>query len=145
MGRLKRVTLTHKEIFERYIYAGAITRNPDAVAEMLTEDGIFEAPLLPDDHPLPRRMVGRDAIRTGIAVYHRELAFDGTVNFEESTYVLHDTAEPDVFIAEIDTVLNDSAGRRRTMSLVQIFRIRNERIALLRDYFAVPTADHVQG
>jgi ketosteroid isomerase-like protein len=139
------VTLTHKEIFERYIYAGAITRNPDAVAEMFTEDGTFEAPLLPDGHPLPRRMVGRDAIRTGIAVYHRELAFDGTVNFEESTYVLHDTAEPDVFIAEIDTVLNDSAGRRRTMSLVQIFRIRNGRIALLRDYFAVPSADHVQG
>jgi ketosteroid isomerase-like protein len=145
MGRLKRVTLTHKELFERYLYAGPITRNPDAVAGMFTEDGTFEAPLLPDGHPLPRRMVGRDAIRTGIAVYHRELAFDGTVNFEESTYVLHDTAEPDVFIAEIDTVLNDSAGRRRTMSLVQIFRIRNGRIALLRDYFAVPSADHVQG
>jgi len=132
------VTLTHKEIFERYIYAGAITRNPDAVAEMFTQDGIYEAPLVPDGHPLPRRLVGRDAIRTGIAVYHRELAFDGTVNFEDSTYVLHDTAEPDVFIAEIDTVLNDSAGQRMTMSLLQIFRIRDEQIALLRDYFAAP-------
>jgi len=77
---------------------------------MFTQDGIYEAPLVPDGHPLPRRLVGRDAIRTGIAVYHRELAFDGTVNFEDSTYVLHDTAEADVFIAEIDTVLNDSAG-----------------------------------
>ena len=27
-----RVALTHKEIFERYVHAGAITRNPDAVA-----------------------------------------------------------------------------------------------------------------
>jgi ketosteroid isomerase-like protein len=142
------VTLTHKELFERYLYAGPISRNPDAVAGMFTEDGIFEAPLVPDDHTLPRRLVGRDAIRTGIAVYHRELAFDGTVNFEESTYVLHDTAEPDVFIAEIDTVLNDPAGQRMTMSLVQIFRIRDGQIALLRDYFAAPSAaaaDRVQG
>jgi len=62
MGRLKRVTLTHKEIFERYIYAGAITRNPDAVAEMFTQDGIYEAPLVPDGpdrllaciNPVPR-------------------------------------------------------------------------------------------
>ena len=145
MGRLKRVTLTHKEIFERYVYAGAITRNPDAVAEMFTEDGVFEAPLVSGGHPLARRLVGRDAIRTGIEAYHRELTFDGTVNFEESTYVLHDTAEPDVFIAEIDTVLNDSAGQRMTMSLVKIFRIRNGQIAMLRDYFTAPSADHVPG
>ena len=29
---------THKEIFERYLYAGAITRNPDAIAALFTED-----------------------------------------------------------------------------------------------------------
>jgi hypothetical protein len=33
------VDLTHKDIFDRYIYAGAITRNPDAVAALFTEDG----------------------------------------------------------------------------------------------------------
>ena len=38
-GRLEKVTLTHKEIFERYMYAGAISRNPGAVAAMFTEDG----------------------------------------------------------------------------------------------------------
>ena len=40
-----------------------------------------------------------------------------------------------MFIAEIDTVLNGPAGTT-TISLVQIFRIRDEKIALLRDYFA---------
>lgn len=140
MGRLERVTLTHKEIFERYVYAGAITRNPDAIAEMFTEEGIFEAPLVPDGHALPRRLVGRDAIRAGIGAYHQEPAYHGTVNVEESTYVLHHTVEPDVFVAEIDTVLDGTDGRRTTMSLVQIFRIRNGQIAMLRDYFTVPSS-----
>jgi ketosteroid isomerase-like protein len=142
VARLERVTLTHKEIFERYVYAGAITRNPDAVADMFTTDGVFEAPLVPDGHPLPRRLVGRDAIRTGIGAYHREPSFDGTVDVDESTFELHDTADPDVFVAEIDTVLVDSAGGRVTTSLVQIYRVRDERIAMLRDYFAVPPQSH---
>jgi ketosteroid isomerase-like protein len=131
------VTLTHKEIFERYLYCGPITRNLDALAEMFTEDGIFDAPLVPVDHPLPRCLVGRDAIRAGIVAYHRYAAYEGTPNLEQSGYVLHDTADPDVFIAEIDTVLDGTTGQRTTMSLVQIFRIRDGQIALLRDYFTV--------
>jgi hypothetical protein len=64
-----RVALTHKEVFERYIYAGAVTRNPDAIAAMFTEDGVYDSPLVPDGHPL-RHLVGRDAIRTGTSTYH---------------------------------------------------------------------------
>jgi ketosteroid isomerase-like protein len=134
-GRLEKVTLTHKEIFERYMYAGAISRNPDAVAEMFTEDGVYEVPLVPDDHRLPRRLAGRDAIRAGMGVFHRELATQGTVNAEQSRLVLHDTADADVFIAELDAVLDHPGGQREQVSLVQIFRIRDGRIAVLRDYF----------
>jgi ketosteroid isomerase-like protein len=134
------VTRTHKEIFERYLYAGSITRNPDAIAEMFTEDGVFEAPLVPEGHPLPRRLVGRDAIRAGIGAYHQEPAFHGTVNVEETAYVLHDTVAPDVFVAEIDPVFDGPDGQRTTMSLAQIFRVRDGRIAMVRDYFTVPSA-----
>ncbi|MEV6600729.1 nuclear transport factor 2 family protein [Actinoplanes sp. NPDC051346] len=118
------------------MYAGAITRNPEAIAALFTEDGVFDAPLVPDGHPLPSRLVGRDAIRSGVGAYHEYWADGGTVNMELSTAVLHDTADPDVFIAEIDTVLDQADGRRVTMSLVQIFRLRDGRIAMLRDYFA---------
>jgi uncharacterized protein len=128
--------LTHKEIFERYMYAGAFTRNPDAIAAMFTEDGVYDAPLVPDGHPLYRRLVGRDAIRAGISVYHEQPTFQGAVNLERSAYVLHDTADPDVFIAEIDVAFDEADGRRTTMSLVQIFRLRDGQIAMLRDYFA---------
>jgi ketosteroid isomerase-like protein len=130
------VDLTHKEIFERYIYAGAITRNPDAIAAMFTEDGVYDAPLVPDGHPLHRRLVGRDAIRTGISVYHQQPAYQGTMNPERSVSVLHDTSDPDVFMAEIDVAFDEPDGRRTTMSLLQIFRLRDGQIAMLRDYFA---------
>jgi ketosteroid isomerase-like protein len=127
--------LTHKEIFERYIFAGAITRNPDAIAATFTEDGVFEAPLVPDGHALPRRLAGREAIRTGVVAYHRAPVGPGVLNLELSDYVLHDTADPDVFIAEIDTVFDEPDGRRTTMSLVQIFRVRDGLIAHRTDYW----------
>ncbi len=123
------------------MYAGAITRNPDAIAAMFTEDGVVDAPLAPDGHPLHQRLVGRDAIRTGTSMYHQQPTYQGTMNLERSAYVLHDTSDPDVFIAEIDVVFDEADGRRTTMSLVQIFRLRDGQIATLRDYFAeLPTA-----
>ena len=132
-----RVGLTHKEIYERYVYAGAITRNPDAVAAMFTEDGVYDAPLVTDDHPL-RHLVGRDAIRAGVGRFHERPAPPGTMSLERSAYVLHDTPDPDVFIAEIDIAFDQNDGRQTTMSLVQIFRLRGGQIAVLRDYFAEP-------
>lgn len=131
---------THKQIFERYVYAGAIRRDPDAHAAQFTDDGVYEAPLIPEDHPLPRRLDGREAIRAGIGGYHQHPAYQVTVDMARSGYVLHDTADPDVFIVELDTVLVGPEGQATTMSLVQIFRVRDGRIASLRDYFAPPPA-----
>ena len=134
--------LTHKELFERYLYAGAITRNPDAIAATFTEDGVYDAPLVPDGHPL-RHLVGRGAIRAGTSVYHQQPAYQGTMNVARSAYVLHDTADPDVFMAEIDVAFDDADGRRTTMSLLQIFRLRDGQIAMLRDYFTeLPSVGH---
>jgi limonene-1,2-epoxide hydrolase len=127
-----------QEIFEQYIWAGAMSRDADALAELFTPDGVYEAPLVKEGQAFPRRLVGRAEIRAGMAAYYaRPAGAGGAVNVEESRYVLHATSDPDVFIAEIDTVL-DGAG---TMSLVQIFRISEGKIALLRDYFAAETVD----
>ncbi|GGV35627.1 nuclear transport factor 2 family protein [Streptomyces spectabilis] len=131
---------TPQEIFERYVHAGAMTRNADAVAESFTEDGVFEAPLMPPGASFPRRLVGREEIRTALAAYYGRQARDDRVpNLEKSGYVLHTTSDPDVFIAEIDTVFDgdgDGGGDDVTISLVQIFRVRDDKIARLRDYFA---------
>ncbi|MFC9843807.1 nuclear transport factor 2 family protein [Streptomyces sp. NPDC060223] len=127
---------TPQQIFESYIYAGTITRNADALAESFTEDGVFEAPLMPAEAAFPRRLAGREEIRRAMAAYYEQPVKDGrTPNLEKSGYVLHTTSNPDVFIAEIDTVF-DGDGEETAVSLVQIFRIREGKIARLRDYFA---------
>jgi ketosteroid isomerase-like protein len=140
------VDLTHKEVFERYMYAGAATRNADAVAALFTEDGVYDAPLAPDGHPLDRPLAGRDAIRSGLSAYHQQPTYQAAVNLPRSAFVLHDTADPDVFIAEIDVAFDEADGRRTTMALVQIFRLRDGQIAMLRDYFSevpsVAAGDH---
>jgi ketosteroid isomerase-like protein len=128
------VASTHQEIFQRYLHAGAITRNPDAIAALFTEDGVYDAPLVPPEHPL-HRLVGRAAIRAGTAAYHQRPADAGTMNRADSTSVLHDTTDPDVFMAEIDVVFDEADGTRTTRSLLWVFRLRDGQIARLRDYF----------
>jgi hypothetical protein len=125
-----------EELFQRYLWAGAMTHNPDALAAMYTEDGILEAPLVPADSAFPRRLAGREEIRAGVAAYYERSA--GTslkVDMARSRYTLHTTADPDVFIVEIDTAFE--APEAAPMSLVQIYRLRDGLIAHLRDYFVL--------
>ncbi|MBB5120333.1 hypothetical protein AF335_17870 [Streptomyces eurocidicus] len=138
---------TPQEIFESHVRAGAFTRNADALAENFTPDGVFEAPLMPAGAAFPRKLVGREEIRSAMAAYYRGQGKDGRApNVEKSGYVLHTTADPEVFIAEIDTVFDgdgggDGDGDDVTVSLVQIFRVRDGKIARLRDYFAPELMD----
>jgi ketosteroid isomerase-like protein len=127
------VPLTSQEIFQRYIHAGALSRDPAAVAALFTEDGVYEAPLARDGDVFPRRLTGPDEIRAGIAAaYARMPPVTDPVDPTRTSFTLHSTADPDVVIAEIDTTSVSGA----TMSLVQIFRVRDGRISHLRDYFA---------
>lgn len=135
---------TPHEIFGRSRHTGALRRDADALAELFAEDGVFEAPLVPAGHVFPTRLAGRETIRTAIAAYYQRPARTrgpvtaGTVDTAKSGYVLHHTADPDVVIVEIDTVF-DVAGQTVTLSLVQILRLRDGKIALLRDYLAPDT------
>ncbi|MFG1994102.1 nuclear transport factor 2 family protein [Actinoplanes sp. NPDC048988] len=125
---LEEVSLLSEELFRKYVHAGAIRRDADAVAALFAEDGVFEAPLV------PLRLVGRDAIRAGIGEIQRASAVEGPVDLSRSGYVLHETGDPGVFVAEIDTVFEDGTA----VALVQIFRVRDGLITLLRDYFRAP-------
>ena len=85
---------------------------------MFTEDGVHEAPLIPDGHRLPRRLAGRDAILVGLAPF-MELTSQGTVNAGQSRLVLHDTADAGVFTAGLDAVPDHPGGRREPDRPVQ--------------------------
>jgi ketosteroid isomerase-like protein len=138
--------MTHQELYQRYLYAGALTRDADAYAELFTDDGVLESPLVPPGHAYPHRLEGRKQIRAGMAAFYErsaapaaaagEQAGAAAVDRDKSGFVLHETADPDVFIAEVDTVLNGPDGSVATVSLVQVFRVRDGKIARLRDYFS---------
>ena len=124
-----------QKIFERYILA-MMNRDADAQAELFAPDGVIEAPLVPAGSTYPRRMQGREEIRTGLrAIHERSATVIRKVNVEASRYVLHTTADPDVFIVEIDTAV-EIDGEPTTMSLVQIYRLRDGEVVEMRDYFA---------
>ncbi|XVQ09971.1 nuclear transport factor 2 family protein [Spirillospora sp. CA-255316] len=123
--------MTSQEVFQRYIIA-TMSRDAGQVAALFAEDGVLEAPLMPEGAGFPRRMEGREEIRAGLADYYRRppACPELKVDFEKTRYALHETS--DAFIAEIDTVFEDGSA----VSLVQIFRVRDGEIALMRDYFA---------
>ena len=77
-------------------------------------------------------MEGREAIRDGLAGYYRQPPPPSGVDLERTRLTLHETSDPDVFVAEIDTAFEDGSA----VPLVQLFRVRDGEIALLRDYFA---------
>jgi ketosteroid isomerase-like protein len=134
------VTADPQEIYRSYLIASAFNRDPDAVAGLFTDDGVLEAPLIPPGHPYPRRMEGPAQIRDGLAAYYQRSPADTgqKVDTDQSRFVLHTTGDPGAFIVEIDTVLTGPEGTT-TMSLVQIFRTLDGKIAMMRDYFAPET------
>lgn len=129
-----------QQIFERYIWC-VMTRNADAAAEMFTDDGVVEAPFVADDAIYPGKVQGREAIRQFITDFHRRTAgAEPKVNIEQSRYVIHTTSDADVFIAEVDVVIDTDSGPVDRPS-VYIFRLRDGQIAVLRDYFAPAEVD----
>ncbi|GAA3456237.1 nuclear transport factor 2 family protein [Dactylosporangium matsuzakiense] len=124
------MTLSHQEIFQRYMFTGAVSRNAEGQAALFTPDGVYEAPL---EH---LRLAGRDALASGFAELHRRMpAPDGALNAGASRNTFHDTGDPDVFIAELDAVFDRADGTQHTVSLVQIFRVQDGLIRHLRDYY----------
>src|SRR5262245_32813025 len=89
-------------------------------------------------------MAGARLAATSVRSIRRPLALDVEPQRREgSAYVLHDSPDPDVFVAEIDVAFDEADGRRTTMSLLQIFRLRDGQIAMLRDY--LPESLVIQG
>lgn len=117
--------MTPQEIFQSLLVAG-MRKDADAQAALYAPDGVLEVPLV------PIRFEGRDEIRAGLAAYHlRAVVDERKVDLTKTGFVLHTTTDPDAFIAEIDATFEDGSA----MSLVQIFRVRDGQIVLLRDYF----------
>jgi ketosteroid isomerase-like protein len=100
--------------------------DPD-LADAYAVDAVVELPFMPGDRG---RLVGRDAIRR-----HFAAAATLPVRLRVRNVTIHETADPEVVIAEYDYEGSlDRTGRLFTVRNIQVFRLRAGLIAESRDY-----------
>jgi ketosteroid isomerase-like protein len=102
----------------------------DGFAELFAADGVIELPFAPPG--MPTRIEGREAIRsfstgTGTSLMQIEDMWPTQV---------YETTDPEVLIVELETkAVVTTTGAPFQATSVQVFRIRDGEILLLRDYW----------
>jgi ketosteroid isomerase-like protein len=117
-----------------------ISRDMAGFADLFAADAVIELPFAAPG--LPDRLAGRDAIRE-FATRSGDWPFEIV---DLRTRHLHRTADPEVVILELTTHGRLTAtGEPFQVPCVQVFRIRDGRIALFRDYVgsqSLPDLEH---
>jgi ketosteroid isomerase-like protein len=97
------------------------------LADLYAEDAVVEQPFAPSP---PRRLEGREAIQA-----HFAAAAQGPLRLAASNLVVHDTADPEVVIAEFDYHGRvTTTGHTFRVANIQVLRVRDGRIVSSRDY-----------
>ena len=113
----------------------------DALADLYSEHGVHELPFAPA--PAPRRLEGREQIR----VYFTEVLAEVPLEFHAFEEVaVHDTADPEVIVAEYDAHgVAPATGSSFTVRNVWVLRIVDGQIANWRDYWNPTEIMNLQG
>ncbi|GAA4913236.1 SnoaL-like protein [Stackebrandtia albiflava] len=130
---------TPREVFERFAAAG-VSGDVTSQADLYTEDGVLEFPLVAD--PVPHRFQGRAAIRRTLQALRDHVTDSGTVVDPAATRVtLHDTTDPRVLVAEIALAI--TLPTPTVAHYVQVFTVEAGLIRNMRDYFGPHQIDFV--
>jgi len=123
--------MSPREVFER-LSSGISAGRWDGLADLYAEDAVVDQPFaLP---PAPPHLEGREIIRS-----HFAAAGKGPLRLKARNVVVHETADPEVIVAEFDYDVEDTGtGRNATLANLQVLRIRDGLIVSTRDYH-----DHV--
>jgi len=106
-----------------------LSRDMDAFADLFAPDAVIEMPFTTEG--LPTRLEGQEAIRE----YSKQSAQLPIEIVDLRMLNVHQTADPEVVIIELETLGRIIAtGEEFTVPCIQIFRIRDGRILLFRDY-----------
>jgi uncharacterized protein len=124
--------LSPRQVIERFRNYG-LAFELEKEADLFAPDGVAEWPLAPAGHM--RRAEGREAIRSHFVEASSGLKNSGITPRGFSRYTLHETTDPDVWIAEFEVEAELPGGVVIRASYVQVFTIRDGQIALFRDYF----------
>jgi uncharacterized protein len=122
------VDVPPREVFERLHERVRDDYDMDGQADLYAPGGVLELPFAPPG--VPRRIRGREEIRAFLRVAGRRIVRYDSV-------VVHETADPEVIVAEFELHGEVSAtGAAYRMPFIQVLRIRDGRIVSMRDYFA---------
>jgi ketosteroid isomerase-like protein len=115
-----------RQVVERQLHAIA-TRDWPAMAALYAEHAIVE---LPFNRPAPLRLEGRRQLEQRNAV-----ARDLPLELSPEHLVIHDTADPEVVVAEFDYLGRvTTTGRTFRVSNITVVRVRDGEITQSRDY-----------
>jgi hypothetical protein len=122
-----------RELFERQI---RFIQDDDRESQLdlYAVDCVWEFPFASPDRP--RRMVGREEIRRVMTPLWQQARQAGAHVTGFSALAIHETAEPEVIVAEFELqVAVPATGKSHRLSFVQVLRARGGKIAELREYF----------
>ena len=109
-----------------------LKQDVDGFIELFAPDGVIELPFAGPG--MPSRLAGQQAIRY---FSHRMAASPLRIDDLEATALYH-TDDPEVVVIELATRGTvTSTGRTFAGTSIQVFRIRDGKIVLFRDYFNV--------
>lgn len=101
-------------------------------ADMFAAEGVMELPFAPDG--VPRRIEGREAIRRFLVPAAEAAKRSGRRILGYTGVVVHESVDPDVIVVEFDLNGTREPGAPYRYSYIQVMRVRDGEIALLRDY-----------
>jgi ketosteroid isomerase-like protein len=108
------------------------------LAELYAEDVVVYMPFAA---PTPIRLHGREEVRTRFAA-----AAEGPLSLRARNVVVHETADPEVIVAEFDYVGHvATTGTTFRVANIQVLRIRDGLIVESRDYHDYLAFAHALG
>jgi ketosteroid isomerase-like protein len=117
--------VTPHEVFEN-LSAGISSGDWSRLHELYAADAVVEMPFA---LPSPVRLRGREEVR-------RHFAMNGQagISLRADAVRVHETADPEVVIAEFDYDGRAASGRTFRLSNIQVLRVRDGLIVQTRDY-----------
>ncbi len=121
--------MTPAQVLERR-RALLLDQDTEGFVNLFAADGAIELPFAGPD--LPARLDGQQAIRD----FSNRAAASPLRIDDLETVALHHTSDPEVVIVELlSRVTVATTGDRLAVRSIQVFRIRDGKILLFRDYF----------
>lgn len=131
-----------REVFERLHERVRDDYDMDGQADLYAEDGTLELPFAPAG--MLRQVQGREEIREFLGKAGRRAREAGRRILRYDPLVVHETADPEVIVAEFDLHGEVfAAGETYQMSFIQVLRVRDGQIVSMRDYFTTETVPAV--